>query len=204
MIREITPKEAIEVLKSGKDIFLFDDTDLTVVPLCDILEDHRILADMDEPKKEPKVPKVPEVLKEPKEPKVKKPHLGGRPKGVAPVGKKICEGCGKEFEGHPRAKLCYDCNQIKKAKTRHGYAFRPTVIKDEGIKKAVEVAEVTPIYDGDEIEEVKQYCKNRNCKFLVKNTGGLVFCDYIGKSELLTGVVKPRGCRPSECTIWKE
>ena len=194
MIREIIPTEAIEVLKKGKDIFLFDDAELTVMTLYDLLEDHRILADMDEPKKPAAGLKT----------RLGEPKKSGRAKGVAPVGKKICEGCGKEFEGHPRAKLCYDCNQVKKAKTKHGYAFKRNPVKDEGIKKAVEVAEVTPIYDGDEIEEVKQYCKDRNCKFLVKNTSNLVFCDYIGQSELLTGVAKPRGCRPSECTIWKE
>lgn len=185
MIREITPTEAVEVLKGGRDIFLFDEADLSVVTLQDILKDHRILADMDELKKQPI-----------------KPKNGGRPKGRAPVGKKICEGCGKEFEGHPRAKLCYDCNQVKKAKTRHGYAFKRNAVKDEGIKKAVEIAAIEPIYDG-EVEEVKQHCKDRNCKFYVKQSGGLVYCDYIGQSEVLTGVLKPRGCRPSECTIWK-
>ena len=186
MIREITPTEAIEVLKSGKDIFLFDDTDLTVIPLCDILEDHRILADTEEQKKQPTGPKK-----------------NGRPKGRSPVCKKICEVCGKEFEGHPRVKMCYDCKQAKKAKTKNGYAFKRNKVKDDGIKKAMEAAEVAPIYDG-EVEEVKQYCKDRNCKFYVKHQGGLVFCDYIGQSELLTGIAKPRGCRPSECTIWKE
>ena len=193
MIKEITSTEAIEVLKNGKDIFLFDEMDLTVMTLNDILGDHRILADVDEPKNQPKESKK-HILDTKK---------SDKPKGRSPVCKKICESCGKEFEGHPRVKLCYDCKQAKKIKTKHGYAFKRSKIKDKGIKEALEEAEVVPIYDG-EVEEVKQYCKDRKCKFYVKNQGGLEFCDYIGQSELLTGVAKPRGCRPSECTIWKE